>query len=89
MEHVESIFLENIKDKKIDPKMLELDRIKVESVDDIHKGAGRILQASQEWEMEFKELCRLLKVELNDDVGLVSKSSIRVSKSEYFFNKSS
>lgn len=60
-------FLEIIKDKEIDSNWLELDRIKVESVDDIYKGAGRILQASQEWEMEFKELCRLLKVELNDD----------------------
>lgn len=65
-------FLENIKDKQIDANWLEMDRIKVESVDDIYKGAGRILQASQEWEHEFQRLCRLLNIELKDDYSFLT-----------------
>ena len=65
-------FLEIIKDKKINPSWLEVDRIKVESVDDIYKGTGKILQASQEWEHEFQELCRLLNIEFKDDYSFLT-----------------
>ena len=69
-------FLEIIKDKEIDPSWLELDRIKVENVDDIYKGAGKILQASQEWEHEFQRLCRILKLELKDDYSFSTLGSM-------------
>lgn len=69
-------FLEIIKDKEIDPSWLELDRIKVESVDDIYRGAGKILEASQEWEHEFQTLCRLLSLELKDDYSFATLGSM-------------
>lgn len=69
-------FLEIIKEKKIDPSWLELDRIKVEKIDDIYKGAGRILEASQEWEHEFQRLCRLLNLELDDDYSFSTLGSM-------------
>lgn len=65
-------FLEIVKNKKIDSNWLELDRINVESIDDIYKGTGKILQASQEWEYEFQELCRLLNIELKDDYSFLT-----------------
>ena len=69
-------FLGIIKDKEIDPSWLELDMIKVESVDDIYKGAGKILEASQEWEHEFQRLCRLLNLELKDDYSFSTLGSM-------------
>ena len=69
-------FLEIIKEKEIDPSWLELDRIKVEKIDDIYKGAGRILEASQEWEHEFQRLCRLLNLELKDDYSFSTLGSM-------------
>lgn len=69
-------FLEIIKEKEIDPSWLELDRIKVEKIDDIYKGAGRILEASQEWEHEFQRLCRLLNLELDDDYSFSTLGSM-------------
>lgn len=69
-------FLEIIKDKEIDSNWLELDRIKVESVDDIYRGAGKILEASQEWEHEFQRLCRFLNLELKDDYSFATLGSM-------------
>lgn len=69
-------FLEIIKEKEIDPSWLELDRIKVEKIDDIYKGAGRILEASQEWEHEFQRLCKLLNLELKDDYSFSTLGSM-------------
>lgn len=69
-------FLEIIKDKEIDPSWLELDRIKVEKIDDIYKGAGKILEASQEWEHEFQRLCQLLNLELKDDYSFSTLGSM-------------
>lgn len=69
-------FLEIIKEKEIDPSWLELDRIKVEKIDDIYKGAGKILEASQEWEHEFQRLCKLLNLELKDDYSFSTLGSM-------------
>lgn len=69
-------FLEIVKNKKIDSNWLELDRIKVEKIDDIYKGAGKILEASQEWEHEFQRLCQLLNLELKDDYSFSTLGSM-------------
>lgn len=41
---------------------------------DIYKCVGKIIEAAQEWEADFKSLAKLLKIELPNDV--IDKSSL-------------
>lgn len=77
-------FLELIKNKKINPNWLNSNRITVECVDDVYKAAGRILQASQEWEHEFQVLCRLRNIELNNNFSF---SSLTAASKQLFAAK--
>ena len=42
---------------KVDADNFEINRLSISSVKDIYEAVGRILQAVQEWERDFRELC--------------------------------
>lgn len=60
-------YLDCINENEIDKQFFEMNRIKVDNIDDIFKGAGKILKASQEWEYKFKRLCEKFEIELKDN----------------------
>ena len=53
---------------KQDPDFVEslFYRLKINSVEDIYNGVGKILKSSQEWEQKYKEFCILFDLEIKD-----------------------
>lgn len=62
--------------------------IKVKSIDDIYFAVGKIIQISQQWENEFRELCELCgsKIE-NLETATLNKQNDRLYDDKIFNDK--
>ena len=59
--------------------------IKVKSIDDIYLAVGKIIQISQQWENEFRELCELCDCKIaNLETATLNKQNDRLHDDKVF-----
>ena len=59
--------------------------IKVNSIEDIYRGVGKIIQISQEWEKEFRELCEICNCKIeNLETATLNKQNERLHDDKVF-----
>lgn len=62
--------------------------IKVNSIEDIYLGVGKIIQISQQWENEFRELCELCNCKIaNLETATLNKQNDRLHDDKVFNNE--